>query len=274
MPKAILVVSPSSFLARAALEALAGLDVRLAHHHELDRAELVDGIGCVVSFARDPRLSTPDYRIDDDVELGLARRVAARDARYVFLSTRKVYALGTGPLSEDSPLGPTDAYGRNKLALEERLGALLGPRLTVLRLANIFGYEREPGRRTFLGLCLASLAREGRIVLDMSPFVERDFLPVGSFARVLARVVQAPPGGVLNVGSGIALACGRLVLWILEGFGRGELLVTSPEERDPFVLDIARLRARYGSPCAIEDLRAAALSLGRRLARDLAPPER
>ena len=59
----------------------------------------------------------------------------------------------------------------------------------MLRLANIFGYERGPGRRTFLSLTLDRLAREGRIRFDMSPFVERDFLPVEACARLLARIV-------------------------------------------------------------------------------------
>ncbi len=134
------------------------------------------------------------------------------------LSSRKVYAPSTEPLSETAATGPGDLYGRHKLAVEQALRDLLGERLTVLRLANIFGYEHIPGRRTFLALCLDRLAREGRIHYGMSPFVARDFLPAEAFARVLARIAASPPGGILNVGSGIALPTGRLALWILEGF--------------------------------------------------------
>jgi dTDP-4-dehydrorhamnose reductase/UDP-glucose 4-epimerase len=108
----------------------------------------------------------------------------------------------------------------------------------------------------------------------MSPFVERDFLPVGVFARVLADIAEAPPGGILNVGSGIGLPTGRLALWILEGFGRGELVVESTEENDPFVLDITRLKALYGPPCSLADLRDACLAIGSRLAAELAQSSR
>jgi dTDP-4-dehydrorhamnose reductase/UDP-glucose 4-epimerase len=100
----------------------------------------------------------------------------------------------------------------------------------------------------------------------MSPFVVRDFLPVEACARVLARIVAAPPGGVLNVGSGIPLPTGRLALWVLEGYGRGELAIKSPDERDSFVLDVARLTRLYGPPCTCDELRASCLELGRRLA--------
>ncbi len=46
----------------------------------------------------------------------------------------------------------------------------------------------------------------------MSPFVARDFLPVEAFARLIARLAAAPPGGIVNVGSGIGLPTGRLAL--------------------------------------------------------------
>jgi UDP-glucose 4-epimerase len=190
------------------------------------------------------------------------------------LSSRKVYAPGEAPLSEISATGPGDTYGRQKLAVEQALRDLLGERLTVLRLGNVFGYERAPGRRTFVATLLDRLAREGRIRYAMSPFTLRDFLPVAAFARVLANVVRAPPGGILNIGSGIGLPAGRLALWILEGFGRGELVTSSTGEKDAFVLDIARLEGLYGRPCTQADLRDACLAVGRRLAADLAQSSR
>ena len=87
-------------------------------------------------------------------------------------------------------------------------------------------------------------------------------------ARLLTRIAAAPPGGILNVGSGIALPTGRLALWLLEGYGRGELVIASPRERDAFVLDVGRLTRRYGSPCTYDELRDACLELGRRLATE------
>jgi UDP-glucose 4-epimerase len=270
-PGRILVVGRHSFLARHALEALDPAEAEAVGHEEIDRPDLLDGIGCVVNFARHPLAASADYRLEQmDADLRVARRIAGRDIAYVMLSSRKVYVPGEGPLSETSPTGPTDPYGRHKLAAEDALRDLLGERLTVLRLANIFGYERIPGRRTFVATSLDRLAREGRIHFAMSPFVARDFLPATAFARLLARIVAAPPGGVLNVGSGIGLPTGRLALWILEGFGRGELVIEKTDETDAFVLDIARLESLYGQPCTPADLRDACIAIGRRLAADLA----
>lgn len=266
----ILVVGRHSFLAQHLLAALDPAQVEAVGHDAIDRPDLLDGIGCVVNFARHPMAASNAYEPSTmDPDLRLAHRIGRRDIAYLMLSSRKVYAPCAMPLAETAATGPTDAYGRHKLATETALRALLGERLTVLRLANIFGYERVPGRTTFVATSIERLAREGRIHYAMSPFVERDFLPVGAFARLLAAIAKAPPGGILNLGSGIGLPSGRLALWILEGFGRGELVIESTEEKDPFVLDIARLEALYGPPCSQADLRDACLAIGRRLAAEL-----
>ncbi len=265
----ILIVGQGSFLARHALAALPADRLRAVGHEQIERPDLLDGIATVINFARHPLLGSEDYRPEAmDTDLRLARRIGSRAIAYVMLSSRKVYAPADRPLAETAPTGPTDAYGRAKLAAETALRERLGERLTILRLANMFGYERSAGRRTFLSLVLDHLQADGEIHYAMSPFVARDFLPVAIFARLLAKIAQAPPGDILNVGSGIALPTGRLALWILEGYGRGRLVITSPREHDPFVLDITRLESRYGPPCSLDDLRTTCLALGRRLAAE------
>jgi UDP-glucose 4-epimerase len=259
----VLALAGGSFLARAFAGAMP--DVRTAPHTEAGRAGLIDGITTIVSFARHPGLGSGPPEPEEDADLTLARAAAERGIPYVFLSSRKVYAPSPDPLREDSPLGPTDAYGAAKLAQEQRLREVLGDRLTVVRLANVFGFER--GRTSFMGRMMDGLVEHGRITFDMSPFVERDFLPAPAFAMALARIARDPPGGVVGLGSGIPLPTGRLAMWLIEGFGRGELLVTNAEERDAFVLDIRRLTALTGPPCAEGDLRTTTLALGRRLAR-------
>ena len=266
----VLVVGRNSYLAASFIAAMPRDRLRLAHHGEIDDPDLLDGVGCVVSFARDPAIASPDYAPDRDSDVRLGERRAGRDGiAFITMSTRKVYAPSDAPLGEDAPLGPTDAYGRNKLAVEERLRALLGgERLSVLRIANVFGDERAAGRRTFMAQVLDLLRRGDRIVFDMSPLTPRDFLPVEAFGRIVAGIALDPPGGVLNVGSGIPLAAGRLAHWVLMGYGRGRLVATSGVERDGFVLDVRRLTARYGPPCSYDDLRRTCIGLGRGLATE------
>ncbi|MEZ5933187.1 MAG: NAD-dependent epimerase/dehydratase family protein [Alphaproteobacteria bacterium] len=262
----ILLVGKNSFIAGHLLSALPAGRVRAVGHEALARPDLLDGIGTVINAARHPGSSHADYDLEAlDPDVRLARRIGDREIRMIMLSSRKVYGPSDRPLSESSPTGPTDAYGSNKLRAEDRLAGMLGERLTILRLANIFGDERRPGRRSFLAMLLDRLAEQNQIRYDMSPFVERDFLPVERLATLLTRIASEPPDGIMNVGSGIALPTGRLALWIMEGFGGGELLIDSYQEKDRFVLDVGRLKARYGQPCTLDDIQTRCLDLGRSL---------
>lgn len=258
----ILVTGAGGLIGRHVAQTL-GRAARVRGHDALGGPGLLDGIEAVVHAGRDPRLGTPGYRLADDVELALARRVAERGLPFLMLSTRKVYAPADRPLDEAAPLGPGDLYGRQKLAMEEALGELLGPRLTRLRLANIFGFE--PGRPGFMGRMLDGLAREAAITFDMSPFTTRDFLDVETAARMIAALARRPPGGIVNVGSGVALPTGRLALALIEGFGRGRLVILDPAERDGFLLDCRRLEGLVGLGTDAASLLGQARRIGARL---------
>ena len=256
------------FIGSAVAAALGPEQARLVGHDAIGSADLLQGIATVLYAGRDPALATEGWRLEADLELALARRAAIGHQAFVTLGTRKIYAPAHRPLSETDRVGPVDRYGQQKLELEHALLALLGPRLTRLRLGNIFGFESMAGRGTFMAAMLAGLARRDEIRFDVSPFVHRDFLPIEFCAAWLAELARHPPGGVLNVGSGVPLALGRLALWLIEGYGRGRLVIDRPEERDAFVLDTRSLKGLLaGAACSESDLRASCQAIGRRLRR-------
>jgi UDP-glucose 4-epimerase len=258
----ILIGGAGGFIGRALASALP--EARAIGHTGSDAPGLLQGIAVAVWCGRDPRLGTAGWALDDDAEIAVAKRCAKAGVHLLSLGTRKVYAPSPTPLDETAPVGPTDLYGRQKLALEEALAEILGAGLTRLRLANVFGFE--PGRRSFMGRMLTTLAAAGEVRFAMSPFTRRDFLPVDAAAAMLAALARDPPGGIVNLGSGIALEAGRLAQALMEGFGRGRLVVERPEVRDAFVLDTSRLHRLTGLAVEAEELLAAARRCGRRLA--------
>jgi len=258
----VLVTGAGGFIGAALVAALGPERARPVGHTAIDRPDLLDEADVVVHAGRDPRLGTADHTPEADLEHVLARRAAERGLPFITLSTRKVYAPSAGPIAETAPPGAADRYGAQKRAMEDALADVLGSDLTILRLANIVGFE--PGRRSFTGAMLDRLAGEGEIRFDMSPFTRRDFVPVEVAAGAIAKLTENPPAGVVNIGSGLGLACGRLALAVIEGFGR--LVIDRPEERDAFSLDVARLRRLTGIAVSEPALLAYARSLGRRLA--------
>jgi len=258
----LLVTGAGGFIGSAIARALGDEACAVAHHSGA-WADRLGGVIAIVHAGRDPRLGKPDYRLEDDAELKVARLAADRDLPFLTLGTRKVYAPADAPLRENAPLGPSDRYGEQKLQMEEALQRLLGERLTRLRLANIFGFER--GRQSFMGRMLEGLEQEDTITFDMSPFVARDFLPVETAAVAIARLLAAPPGGIVNIGSGVPLETGRLALAVIEGRGAGRLLSDSPSVADAFTLDVERMQALTGITVDSAELLRRANEIGRRL---------
>lgn len=270
----VVVVGAGSFIARALATLPECASYRFLPHTAAGSEEAFDGASCILNCALDPRWRREDCPAGEDLDLRLGALAGRLGLHYVMLSSRKVYHPDhQNPASEAAPPGPRDAYGRNKLRAEEGLRDMLAGRLTVLRVGNAIGWE--PGRGTFMGMMLSSLGRDGRVVLDVNPFVERDFLPVETLARRLAAVLRIRPVGTWNLGSGEGTPVGRLALWLMEGFGGGELLVTSPRTADAFRLDVSALAGGLGAgwepaPSLAEYCR----SLGRRLRIDVeARPE-
>lgn len=242
---ATVVVGAGSFIARSLAALPECTSYRFLPHSAARDERAFDGASCILNCALDPRWRREDCPPGEDLDLRLGALASRRGAHYVMLSSRKVYhpdhQVGA---AEDAPLAPADAYGRNKLRAEQGLRDLPGGRVSILRVGNVVGWE--PGRGTFMGAMLSSLRREGRITLDVNPFVERDFLPVETFARRLAAVLRHRPAGTWNLGAGEAVPVGRLALWLIEGFGRGGLTVASLREADAFRLEVAALAARLG----------------------------
>lgn len=263
MSLTVLVVGERSFIA-GHWRAGSGHAITAVPHDGLP-ALAARHFNVVVNCAAAPALKNGAYSEADDCDLAAARFAARHDSHFVMLSTRKVYRPSAQRvlLDETSPLGPDGWYGENKLESERRITALLAERSTILRIANVYGHEY--GRRSFFGLAGTRLRTEGRIVLDVSPFVERDFVPMPMLAGLLDSICEARPGGIYNVGSGRGLPLGRIAQWLIQGYGRGVLEVVDPAERDAFIINPGKLLARLALPSLQHDFETDIRSLGRRL---------
>ena len=204
----ILVVGRNSFLARHFLDALAaGRGAR--RRPRGDRAagpprrhRLRDHLR-PPSAAR-PRAATGSRRWTPTC----ASRAGSAGATiaYLMLSSRKVYAPSAQPLAEslaDRARRPLRArQARRRAALRE----LLGERLTVLRLANVFGYERGAGP-PHLPLAVARPPRaRGPDPLRHEP-VRRARLPAGRGVRAAARTGRRRRRPAASSTSAPASAC-------------------------------------------------------------------
>ena len=264
----VLLVGKSSFIAKSFLEqAGSTLELDAVSHHEVASVPF-RRYSCVVNMAYEPSYFRSACSEEDDFCMQVACKVALTGAHFIMMSSRKVYGTNMPfPAPESAPLLAEDVYGRNCIATEKRVQRVLGERCTILRPGNVFGFE--PGRHTFFGLAITKLLANEPLVFNFSAFTPRDFIPVEHFGRVLAQIVAARPPGIFNVGSGLAVPVGQVALWIIEGFGRGEVHMTHPHHFDRFRLDTTHLQEVIGpQPDLLQAIQQSSLEIGKRI-RDL-----
>ena len=236
----ILLTGCGSFIG-SAIAAEAG-DSIMAIRHDGSPPDVAFDV--IIHAGRDTLLGKPAYRLSDDVEWRWAEFASKRGSRLVHLGSRKVYAPDTKPLRESSPTGPTDIYGRQKLAMEGALRSKLGGNFLCLRIANVFGFEL--GRRSFFGAMMSGLCDNRAIHFDMNPKVARDFVPVAFVAQAILALTRSGATGVINVGSGCGIQTGAVAHALIDGYGTGELIVDNHRMHDEFTLDVAKMNELTG----------------------------
>jgi nucleoside-diphosphate-sugar epimerase len=129
----VAVTGASGFVGRTLCAALAA-------GHEIVAVEKANAVVHLAAIAH-RRASREELRkVNVDFAVQTAEKAAAAGASFVFLSSVKVHGeTSRAPFREDSPLAPQDAYAESKARAEERLRAIPGLRLAVLRPPLVYG---------------------------------------------------------------------------------------------------------------------------------------
>lgn len=262
----VVLVGKNSFLARLFRARTKLLDIVELSHGDVASTSFASA-DCVINFALDPRLMREPYDSERDIDLAIAAKLPA-STRYVMMSSRMVYAADEAAGAVEHRATGLNQYGCNKLETERRLHGLLGDRLAIVRVANVLGWDAGCPRTSFLLRVIGSLRDNNRIVYDISPFVRKDFITAEYLVHAIEQACAPSCAGAFNLGSGMAIEVGHIAMWIIEGYGRGELVITSPRHVDEFWLDMTRAQEVFGSPPSLEQLRAACLTLGRTISND------
>lgn len=164
------------------------------------------------------------WRVNAVGALSLAEALArhAPEATVLFTSSSEVYgaAFNDGPLDEDTPPRPQNAYARSKLAAEGALSDVLPPtaRLVIARAFNHTGPGQDerfalPSFAAQIARIEAGLAPPRIMVGNLD--AERDFLHVDDVVAAYLALVEAatrlPHRALVNVASGVPRRIGDLL---------------------------------------------------------------
>ena len=196
-----------------------------------------------VGASHDAGEATWHVNFGGSLVLAAACARAAPEATVLFSSSAEVYGASfrDGPVDEDAPVRPQNAYARSKAAAELMFEDVLSPRNTLI-VTRAFNHTGPGQSEQF---ALPSFAMQiARIEAGLQPprmqvgnlDVERDFLDVRDVCEAYLDLIAAAPQlgqrSVFNIASG----SGRSIHSLLEDF-RGLSAVAFSVDLDP-----ARLR--------------------------------
>ena len=135
----------------------------------------------------------------------------------VYASSAAVYGINPAPLSETSPLKPTNIYGESKVAMEDTARSYCDryPQLKVLgfRYFNVYG-PRESHKKDYASMIfqLAQQIRAGRRPrIFRGGEQKRDFIYIKDVVELTLRALDAPRSGIYNAGTGLPISFNEIV---------------------------------------------------------------
>ena len=136
-------------------------------------------------------MSAPPGRAGDPVLASHQRAISeSRARRVIYLSTVGIYGDHDGAwIDEDTPPAPQVERAKARIAAEAQWSAAVGDRLSILRLAGIYG----PGRNALTRL------RGGTARRIVKPGQVFNRIHVEDAARAVMAAIAHPTGGVWNV---------------------------------------------------------------------------
>ena len=122
----------------------------------------------------------------------------------IFLSSTDVYGMPPRelPITEKTPVAPTDFYGLSKLLSEQLLTFNPGIKfpVTALRLPGVFGYGDR--FKSIIGHFIQAALEEHELTVFNEGENLRDFVYVDDVAQIVRHFVEHPYAGVVNVATG------------------------------------------------------------------------
>jgi UDP-glucose 4-epimerase len=129
--------------------------------------------------------------------------------------------MGSAPHTETSPLRPQNNYGNYHAWAEERLSEALKDRLTILRLANIYGpRQRMKSGQGFITAAVRALEMDQPLIIYGNGSTVRDYIHETDVVMLVRDVIKIPRSGVFNVASGQGTDQRTVVSFVEKSFRR------------------------------------------------------
>ncbi len=265
----VVIIGRNSYLAAGLQSHLENCAVSWLEFNDWrDNISLLAEADWIINFAMSPACYQKDMPEDELLDIQIARCIKDFNAKYIFISSRKVYGQSSQCIchKETDPLLGQDWYARNKIKTEQRLKEILPGRLTILRISNVLG---EPvlrkGYKTFIGWICENFLQSGKLIVTQNISSVKDFVTKSFIHENLVKIIGQKIVGTFNLSSGI----GMQVREVLAGYVGEENLIDEGQHlplADQFILDNTLLSQYTGKLLSKKEIQQALSSYHQQLA--------
>jgi len=162
----------------------------------------IKGFDIIINCSNSKNFFHKKYERKFDRNLKIANIIHLTGIKLFLLSSRQVYSQKLF-LTEKSSLNPLNIYSKNCIMSEKLCKKLLKNNLLILRLSNVFGFEKGKKKKPSMVSLIFKGLKKKEIIFDNNYFLYKDFLPIELLCLYVEKLVSLHAYGIFNIGSGI-----------------------------------------------------------------------
>jgi nucleoside-diphosphate-sugar epimerase len=153
------------------------------------------------------------YKLENDVDFEIINKIKNLRIKYIFLSSRKVYATKKN-LSEINKLKPLNNYAKNKVITENKIRSLLRGRSLILRISNIIGKPIKNPKKITKNFMDNYIEFKNKNKIIKYKDYYKDFLSIDQFTEIFFNIIKNNLVGIYNVSLGEKVYISELLNWL------------------------------------------------------------
>tara|TARA_B110000977_G_scaffold201338_1_gene295419 strand:- start:230 stop:1054 length:825 start_codon:yes stop_codon:yes gene_type:complete len=173
----------------------------------------IDKFDVIINCSSNKKFIKNKYKVSNDYDLIIAKKIINSKTKLVMLSTRKIYKLKFN-IKESDKKNPICNYSKNKLLSECSVEKILINRTLVLRISNIIGLPNNNKRKlqnTFSDIFF-KMAKRGYIYNNKK--IYKDFISIKKFNEIVFELIKKNSFGAYNVSIGKKIYISQIVSWL------------------------------------------------------------
>jgi nucleoside-diphosphate-sugar epimerase len=227
---------------------------------------------CIINCSINKNYVYGNYKVKNDFDLKIVKKIKHHNTKYIFLQTRKIY-IPKSDIKENSSKKCKENYEKNKYVTEKKISKILKNKLVVLRVSNIIGDNYSKSRKihkTYLDYLIQNVSKN-KIIDNQKKF--KDFIDINFFSKIVHNIIKKKIYGVFNISIGEKIYLNDINTWLLSSLRKKNELSIVNNVRFPndesFFLNNSKIKKKIKFKYNKNDLKKECIKLSKKIFKNI-----